>query len=117
MAFPYRHLDELALSSLFGGRDSRYAPTPRLIFSPNESFLNASVIPRMASGGPSFTPAKVDARAILRVLEIWRTAARPADRVGDNMVRCALEKLLDVQAGLTKISVAGHSVSLVQFRC
>lgn len=40
---------------------SRYAPTPKLIFSLKLSFLKASVIPRMASGGPSLTLAHVDA--------------------------------------------------------
>ena len=35
---------------------SLYAPTPRFIFLGLESFLKASVTPRMASGGPISTP-------------------------------------------------------------
>src|ERR1700761_3099688 len=62
-------------------QDLRYAPTPRLIFSPKLSFLNASVIPRIASGGPSLTFAHVDAAAARTACEetaVCRNAARVA---------------------------------------
>ena len=41
-----------------------------LIFAPKLSFLKASVIPRIASGGPSFTFANVEALAA-NLIEIW----------------------------------------------
>jgi len=39
---------------------SLYAPTPRLILFLLESFLKASVTPKMASGGPISTPENHD---------------------------------------------------------
>ena len=117
MAFPCRHLQSSASTSVLDGSNSRYAPTPRLIFSGNESFLNASVIPRIASGGPSFTFAKVEAWAMRFVGALRRAAARAADRMGHSMVCVGPERLLKGATDGMNAPALDHSTRLMVISC
>jgi len=76
--------------------DVRYAPTPKLIFSLKVSFLKASVIPRIASGGPCLTLLQVESVATRDGAvghERCRAKCLAADRNGDSIVRARI--LLD----------------------
>lgn len=91
MAFLCRHLHNLSVldHKAFKGACVRYAPTPRLIFSPKLSALKASVIPRIASGGPCWTLLQVDAYADRTIDEtcLCRATTRAAGRSVDNMLK------------------------------